>query len=426
MTNGNSPLKRVFITGALVGTLSLASVAALTAQEATAAPDAPAAETAAQSEPGFLGVRLAESDDGALVTAVVAGSPAEAAGILEEDVITAVNDEAAATAADVAAAIGALHAGDSVTLTVSRAGDSLDVTVTLAARPVEREVEESSSGSGNGTRFFNIRGRQSLAYNSADQTWTVGELSEDSPLYADGLRAGDVVTAIDGSQYEPMTLMGHLAELGADASLTLTVTRDGATVEVTAPVLDFVVSAMMGHGVMGGRMDMMPLGQMGQGAQNMPFSFGQRSQNLNGYLGVRFVTLDATVAADRGASLTDGALVVEVVAGSPAETAGLLVDDIITAVNGEPVDAERTLRDRLIAYEPEDVLALTVVRDGAEQQVEVTLGEPVIETGRGATNSRRPGRNNSGSRSPRSGSNNTAPGAEVTPEPTPATTGSNA
>lgn len=426
MTNGNSSLKRVFITGALTGTLLLTSVAALTAQEATAVPDAPAAE-AAQSEHGFLGVSLAETRAGARVAEVLAGSPAEAAGIQAGDLITAVNGEAAATAAEVVAAISALSAGDSVALSLDRAGDSVDVTATLTTKPVEPEVEESSGRSG--TRFFNIRSRESLTYSSADQTWAVGELSEDAPLYADGLRAGDVITAIDGEQYDPMSLMRHLADVGVNASLTLTVARDGATAEVSAPVLDFVVSAMMGRSMMDGRGAMMLPFAEGRGAQSMPFGqfFSQRGQYQNGYLGVSFIMLDTAVAADRGTSLTDGALVVEVVAGSPAEAAGLLVDDIIIAVNGEPVDAEHTLRDRLIAYEPEDVLALTVVRADAEQEIEAMLGEPAGGAGQGAMNQHRQGRSNSG-RSAQRGSRNTSRGAQATPMPTPApaTTGSSA
>jgi membrane-associated protease RseP (regulator of RpoE activity) len=119
---------------------------------------------------------------------------------------------------------------------------------------------------------------------------------------------------------------------------------------------------------------------MGPGMQGFDMGqlFGRMGQFQNGYLGVSFVTLNADVAAERGASLEDGALVVEVVAGSPAETAGLQANDIVTAVNGEPVDAERTLRDRLIAYEPGDTITLTIVRDGAEQDIEVTLGEQTV------------------------------------------------
>lgn len=380
MTNVNSPLKRVFITGALVSALSLSAIAAVSAQEATAVPDAPT-EVTEQAAPGFLGVQISDADNGALVVDVLAGSPAEAAGVAVDDVITAVNGEVLTTAAQVAEAISLLMAGDEVSLTLERDGEIVDVTATLAARPVTGEDTAGASE----RPFFRVGGDVTLRFNADDQAWGVVELSEDAPLYADGLRSGDLIMAIDGSMYDPMALLGYVAGLGSDANLTLEVVRDGETIEVTVPAIDFLAGGMMNR-----RDGMMPFGEMPQGMpfgnmQEMPFGqfFRQQGQNQNGYLGVSFVTLDETVAAESGASLSDGALVVEVVADSPAAAAGLQADDIITAVNGEPVDAEHTLRDRLIAYEAGDVLMLTVVRSGDEQQIEVTLGEPTLQAGMG-------------------------------------------
>ncbi|MBE0691245.1 MAG: PDZ domain-containing protein, partial [Anaerolineae bacterium] len=114
-------------------------------------------------------------------------------------------------------------------------------------------------------------------------------------------------------------------------------------------------------------------GQPGQGRNLGPLGmFGAQ----NGRLGVLFDVLTPEIASDLGVDVTDGAVIREVVAGSPAETAGLLVDDVVTAVNGEPVDAERTLRDRVFAYEPGDTITLDVVRGDETLQLEVTLDTP--------------------------------------------------
>jgi S1-C subfamily serine protease len=86
--------------------------------------------------------------------------------------------------------------------------------------------------------------------------------------------------------------------------------------------------------------------------------------------------IDAQVAESEGLDVTDGALVTEVVAGSPAESSGLLVGDIITAVSGDVVDFERTLSDRLYAYEAGDTVTLDILRDGETIQIDVTLGQP--------------------------------------------------
>lgn len=96
-----------------------------------------------------------------------------------------------------------------------------------------------------------------------------------------------------------------------------------------------------------------------------------------GRLGVTFVTLDEQSAAEHGVSVTEGALLLAVDEDSPAFEAGLQAGDVITAVAGEPVDAKRTLRVRLIAYDAGDVVSLSVLRGEETLSVDVTLGEPV-------------------------------------------------
>ena len=58
---------------------------------------------------------------------------------------------------------------------------------------------------------------------------------------------------------------------------------------------------------------------------------------------------------------------------SPAADAGLQVGDVITAVDGDKVDVEHTLSDRLYAYEAEDQVALTVVRGSETLEVSAVL-----------------------------------------------------
>lgn len=70
----------------------------------------------------------------------------------------------------------------------------------------------------------------------------------------------------------------------------------------------------------------------------------------------------------------DGARVLQVVPGSPAEEAGLRSGDRITAVNGEPVNDRHPLPDILRRHRPGETVRLTVVRDGEERTVSVTLG----------------------------------------------------
>lgn len=72
---------------------------------------------------------------------------------------------------------------------------------------------------------------------------------------------------------------------------------------------------------------------------------------------------------------TGGAVVAEVVSGSPAEKAGLQVGDVILAVNGTRLDTNHTLTALLQTAKPGDSVALSVRRrtDG-NATVNVTLG----------------------------------------------------
>jgi S1-C subfamily serine protease len=49
--------------------------------------------------------------------------------------------------------------------------------------------------------------------------------------------------------------------------------------------------------------------------------------------------------------------------------------DVITRVQGQPVEDPKELSDRLLDFRPDDVVTLTVLRDGKERAVRVRLRE---------------------------------------------------
>ena len=69
-----------------------------------------------------------------------------------------------------------------------------------------------------------------------------------------------------------------------------------------------------------------------------------------------------------------GAYVQEVEAGTPAAEAGLQSGDIITAIDGQPIDAENGFVTVLMRFDPGQEVEMTVIRDGSEMTVAVTLG----------------------------------------------------
>jgi serine protease Do len=79
------------------------------------------------------------------------------------------------------------------------------------------------------------------------------------------------------------------------------------------------------------------------------------------WLGVGFVMTD------------EGALITEVVPGSPADESGLQNDDVIAEVDGRAVTEARPLDELILRYEPGDRVELTVLRQGRERTVRVRL-----------------------------------------------------
>jgi len=108
----------------------------------------------------------------------------------------------------------------------------------------------------------------------------------------------------------------------------------------------------------------------------LPFERAPRpgGQAQRPYLGVRFEMITPELAAAENLSVESGAVIREVVPHSPADKAGLKAGDIVQQVDGEPVDAEHTLRERVAARHPGDAVTLTVLREGETHEIKVTLG----------------------------------------------------
>jgi putative serine protease PepD len=70
-----------------------------------------------------------------------------------------------------------------------------------------------------------------------------------------------------------------------------------------------------------------------------------------------------------------GASVQQVTSGSPAAAAGIKVNDVITAYNGQPVHTSDDLINDVQGGNVNDQVTLTVQRSGSTQQIKVTLGE---------------------------------------------------
>jgi serine protease Do len=98
---------------------------------------------------------------------------------------------------------------------------------------------------------------------------------------------------------------------------------------------------------------------------------------VRGYLGILPIEVTREQAEDYGLpkGRAKGAFVRQVVAGGPAEKAGLRPGDIVLALNGKPVDGAVELRRALGSMKPGAVVTLQVSRSGKLLEFKPTLSE---------------------------------------------------
>jgi serine protease Do len=92
-------------------------------------------------------------------------------------------------------------------------------------------------------------------------------------------------------------------------------------------------------------------------------------------LGILPQDVTPTIARQFGVKDSQGALVGEVEANSPAQKAGLKTGDIILEVNNSSVYDANQLRNMISSMRPDSNVTLKIWRDGAQRTLPVTLGE---------------------------------------------------
>jgi serine protease Do len=96
---------------------------------------------------------------------------------------------------------------------------------------------------------------------------------------------------------------------------------------------------------------------------------------VRGWLGVNIQNINDTTAEIFGMDRPHGALVGQVVAGSPAEDADIRQGDVIVTIDGAQVKDVEDLQLKIVDHAPGTKVDLGILRDGKERTINVKLGE---------------------------------------------------
>jgi serine protease Do len=140
-----------------------------------------------------------DKPEGALVSTVEKGSPADKAGLQSGDVIRQVNGQPVVSSGDLPAVIGLAAPGDTVKLTIWRQGAAKEITARLAnADDKAAQVASKKDAPGQGKLGLALRPLQPDEQQEAgvDSGLVVQQAS--GPAALAGVQAGDVLLSING------------------------------------------------------------------------------------------------------------------------------------------------------------------------------------------------------------------------------------
>jgi 2-alkenal reductase len=93
------------------------------------------------------------------------------------------------------------------------------------------------------------------------------------------------------------------------------------------------------------------------------------------FLGIQYQELNPQLASEEGLNIIYGALLQDIVPGTPAAQAGLRPGDVIVAINGQMIDDRHPRVSELLEYVAGETITIDVLRDGETFQTTLTLGE---------------------------------------------------
>ena len=116
-------------------------------------------------------------------------------------------------------------------------------------------------------------------------------------------------------------------------------------------------------------------------ARSMMDQILKHGKVTRGYMGILPQELTPEMAREFNMPDGHGVLVAQVENNTPASKAGLKVGDVVTAINGTPIDDVNSFRLQVAGFAPGTTLHLKINRGGQTMDVPVTLAEYNMEAG---------------------------------------------
>jgi serine protease Do len=175
-----------------------------------------------------------DKPEGALVSTVEPGSPADRAGLKTGDVITGVNGQPIVASGDLPAVIGQSAPGEKVSLQIWRAGKREQLTATLGnANDKAAKVAAGDGDAAVGKAKLGLALRELAPQEKRQTGVSQGLLVENAsgPAALAGVQPGDVLVAVNGT---PVKSVEQVREVVAQSSksVALLIQRDGSRIFV--------------------------------------------------------------------------------------------------------------------------------------------------------------------------------------------------
>lgn len=189
------------------------------------------------------------------VAQVVKDSPAEKAGLKKDDVILRFDGESVTSVRKLNRLVSEVSPDQTVRLTISRGGAEQEVTVTLSKRSelgrtihddVLRGLERDFPKIDPGDFVFSFGNNRRIGVSTQQLTKQLAEyfgakeggvlitsVSDNSPAARAGLKAGDVITAVDSEKVTSAGDLSRAINKKQDGTVTLTIIRDHSTSNIT-------------------------------------------------------------------------------------------------------------------------------------------------------------------------------------------------